>query len=73
MAIMNKELGLTYGKAKRLLAAPFELTIARSTAGRSMLRMAARVPPAMTEIQSETRGSRVNKVDETGWKQSGLL
>jgi transposase len=73
IAIMNKELGLTHGKMKRLLAMLFGLTIARSTAVRSMLRTAARVQPAMTEIKAEIRGSPVNKVDETGWKQSGLL
>lgn len=73
MAIMNKELGLTHGKVKRLLAMLFNLTIARSTAVRSMLRTAARVQPAMTEIKTEIRGSPVIKVDETGWKQSGLL
>ncbi len=73
MAIMNKELGLTHGKVKRLLAMLFDLTIARSTSVRSMLRTSARVQPAMTEIKAEIRGSPVNKVDETGWKQSGLL
>jgi transposase len=73
MAIMNKELGLTHGKVKRLLAMLFGLTIARSTAVRSMLRSSARVQPALTEIKAEIRGSPVIKVDETGWKQSGLL
>ena len=73
IAIMNKELGLTHGKVKRLLAVLFDLTIARSTAVRSKLRTAARVQPAMTEIKAESRGSLVNKVDETGWKRSGLL
>ena len=73
MAIMNKELGLTHGKVKRLLSVLFDLTIARSTAVRSMLRTAARVQPALTEIKAEIRGSPVNNVDETGWKQSGLL
>lgn len=73
MAIMNKELGLTHGKVKRLLQVLFDLTIARSTAVRSMLRTATRVQPALAEIKAEIRGSPVNKVDETGWKQSGLL
>lgn len=73
ISIMNKELGLTHGKVKRLLAMLFGLTIARSTSVRSMLRTSARVQPAMTEIKAEIRGSPVNKIDETGWKQSGLL
>lgn len=73
IAIMNKELGLTHGKVKRLLAMLFGLTIARSTAVRSMLRTSVRVQPALAEIKAEIRGSPVNKVDETGWKQSGLL
>ena len=73
IAIMNKELGLTHGKVKRVLAMLFHLTIARSTSVRSMLRTAARVQPAMTEIKQEIRGSPVIKVDETGWKLSGLL
>jgi transposase len=73
MAIMNKELGLTHGKVKRLLAMLFGLTIARSTSVRSMLRTSVRVQPALAEIKAEIRGSPVNKVDETGWKQSGLL
>ena len=73
MAIMNKELGLTHGKVKRLLAVLFGLTIPRSTSVCSMLRTSARVQPALTEIQALNRGSPVIQVDETDWKQSGLF
>ena len=64
---------MTHGKVKRLLSVLFDLTIARSTAVRSMLRTSVRVQPALAEIKTEIRGSPVIKVDETGWKQSGLL
>jgi transposase len=73
IAILNKETGLPHGKIRRLLSVLFDLTIARSTSVRSMLRAARRVQPALPEIIREIRGSPVIKVDETGWKESGLL
>jgi transposase len=43
LAICNKELGLSHGKVKRLLAMLFEVTIGRSTSCRSILRTARRL------------------------------
>jgi transposase len=73
IAIINQELGLPHGKSQRLLNVLFNLTIARSTIVRSMLRTAKKTQPAMAEITQEIRGSPVLKVDETGWKESGRL
>ena len=72
IAILNKELGLPHGKIRRLLQVLFDLNIARSTVVRSMLRAARRGQPVLTEIVQEIRGSPVLKVDETGWRESGL-
>lgn len=72
-AILNKELGLTHGKVERLLQVLFDLTNARSTVVRSLLRTAVRVQPALAMIKKDIRGSPVIIVDETGQKQSGLL
>jgi transposase len=73
IAIMNKELGLTHGKIQRLLQVLYHLTIGRSTAVRSMLRTARKSEPNLDEIKAEIRGSPAVKVDETGWKVSGML
>jgi transposase len=72
IAIMNKEVGLPHGKIRRMLNVLFDLTIARSTAVRSMLRTARKARPVLREIRREIRGSPVIKVDETGWKESGV-
>ena len=72
-AILNKELGLTHGKVERMLQVLFDLTNARSTVVRSLLRTAVRVQPALAMIKKDIRGSPLIIVDETGQKQSGLL
>ena len=72
IAILNKEVGLTHGKIQRLFSVLFNLILARSACVRSMLRTAKKVEPVMNELRAEVRGSPVVKVDETGWKTSGL-
>lgn len=72
IAILNKELGLSHGKVSRLFHLLFDMPISRSTSCRSMLRTAKKCAPAYAEIVEQVRGSPLVKVDETGWKVSGL-
>ena len=71
MAIANKELGLSHGKVKRLLAMLFNLSVSRSTSCRSLLRTAAQLEPAYEKIRQEVRGSPQVVADETGWRVDG--
>lgn len=71
-AILNKELGLSHGKIARLFQLLFGMKINRSTSCRSILRTATTCEGAYQEIIAHVRGSPVVKVDETGWKLSGV-
>ncbi|OYP35848.1 transposase, partial [Rhodopirellula sp. MGV] len=71
MALLNKELGLSHGKVKRLLEMLFEITVGRSTSCRSMLRTAKRLKSAHEEVRHAVRGSPQVVGDETGWRVDG--
>lgn len=71
-AILNKELGLSHGKIARLMQLLFGITINRSTSCRSMLRTSRKCEPAYEQVIEHARGSPVAKLDETGWRVSGL-
>ena len=57
MALLNKELGLSHGKVKRLLEMLFEIHVSRSTSCRSMLRTADRLEDADQQVREAVRGS----------------
>ena len=71
MTLLNKELGLSHGKVKRLLEMLFEIRISRSTSCRSMLRTADRLEDADAQIRRAVRGSPQVVGDETGWRVDG--
>lgn len=71
MALLNKELGLSHGKVKRLLEMLFEIRIGRSTSCRSVLRTASRLAEAHTQVRRSVRGSPQVVGDETGWRIDG--
>ena len=71
MALLNKELGLSHGKVKRLLEMLFEINVGRSTSCRSMLRTAKRLESAHEEVRHAVRGSPQVVGDETGWRVDG--
>ena len=71
MALLNKELGLSHGKVKRLLEMLFEIRVSRSTSCRSMLRTADRLAQADEQVRKAVRGSPQVVGDETGWRVEG--
>lgn len=71
MSLLNKELGLSHGKVKRLLELLFEIRVSRSTSCRSMLRTADRLEEADAQVRKAVRGSPQVVGDETGWRVDG--
>lgn len=71
LAVCNKELGLSHGKAAGLLATLFGLKAARATSARSIQRTARRGQAAYAELPAAIRGSPVVTADETGWRVGG--
>ena len=71
MALLNKELGLSHGKVKRLLKMLFDIHVSRSTSCRSMLRTAGRLKNADAQVRRAVRGSPQVVGDETGWRVDG--
>ncbi|MCD0462049.1 IS66 family transposase [Roseiconus lacunae] len=71
MALLNKELGLSHGRVKRLLEMLFEITVGRSASCRSMLRTAKRLESAHEAVRHAVRGSPQVVGDETAWPVDG--
>ncbi len=70
-AEMKHGLGVSYGKAARVLSSTFELTIERSTLVRADARLAQKLEPTYDYLIFQLRDSQVVRVDETGWKIGG--
>lgn len=71
MTLLNKELGLSHGKIKRLLEMLFDLQVSRSTSCRSILRTGERLGQADNQVRQAVRGSPQVVGDETGWRIGG--
>lgn len=71
IALLNKEAGLSHGKAARLFEQLFGVRIARSTSARSIRRTARRLAPAHEEIRQAVRDGPWVVPDETGWRIGG--
>ena len=71
IALLNKELGLSHGKVRRLFQMMFNISISRSTSCRSMLRTGRRLDSAYAELRRAVRGSPQVVGDETGWRVDG--
>jgi transposase len=68
---LNKGLGLSHGKCRRLFRDVFGILIARATSVRSLLRTAQRVEPAYEDVRVAVRRSEWVVPDETGWRVGG--
>lgn len=68
---LNKGLGLSHGKCRRLFHELFGIGIARATSVRSLLRTALRVAPAHAALRLAVRRSTWVVPDETGWRVGG--
>jgi transposase len=69
--LLNKGLGLSHGKCRRLFRDLFGVAIARATSIRSLLKSAARAEPAYHDLRQAVRNSDHVVPDETGWRVGG--
>jgi transposase len=65
---MKHGLGVSYGKAARVLSTISTLKIERSTLVRADKRVADKLQPTYQQLMLRLRGSEAVNVDETGWR-----
>src|SRR5207253_760272 len=70
---MNKGLGMPHGDAAAVLQDGFGLRVHRSTICRAVDRVARRGEATWHALRDAARRSRVNGIDETGWKVAAQL
>lgn len=71
--ILNKQLGLSFGKIATLLQQQYRLTVTRSGLVHAVHRAARQAQPTYAALCQQVRGSPVVTPDETGWKVAGHL
>ena len=71
--ILNKQMGLSFGKIATLLRQQYGMTVSRSGLVHAVQRAARRAQPTYAALQQQIRGSPVVTPDETGWKVAGRL
>lgn len=69
--ILNKQLGLSFGKIVPLLRQRFGLTVTRGGLVHAVHRAARQTQPTYDALCAQVRGSPVVTPDETGWKVGG--
>jgi len=69
--ILNKQLGLSFGKIVQLLRDRFGLTVTRGGLVHAVHRAARQAQPTYEALCATVRGSPVVTPDETGWKVGG--
>ena len=69
--ILNKGLGLSFGKIVHLLRDRFGLTVTRGGLVHAVHRAARQTHPTYDALCAQVRGSPVVTPDETGWKVGG--
>ena len=72
-AILNKQMGLSLGHTRQVLAYGFGLQVSRGGLYRALARMAERAEPTHDQLVKTARQAPVNGMDETGWKVGGRL
>jgi transposase len=72
-AILNKQMGLSLGHTRQVLAYGFGLAVSCGGLYRALARMARRAAPTYDGLVAATRQALVNVPDETGWKVGGHL
>jgi transposase len=69
--ILNKQLGLSFGKIAHLLRDRFGLTVSRGGLVHAVHRVARQAQPSYAALCAQVRGSPVVTPDETSWKIGG--
>lgn len=72
-ALLNKHLGLSFGKIVTLFADRFGLVMTRGAAVRALHRAAAQAQPTYAALCQRVRSSPMVAPDETGWRVAALL
>lgn len=71
--VLNKQLGLPYGKTAAVLEEAFGLRVSRGGLCQGLARMARKAAPSYAALIQHLRGSPSVTPDETGWKVGGRL
>lgn len=71
--ILNKQLGLSYGKIATLFQQQYRLTVTRGGLVQAVHRAARHAQPTYAALCTTVRGSPMVSPDETGWKVGGQL
>ena len=71
--VLNKQLGLSYGKIAALFQQQYRLTVTRSGLVHAVHRTARQAAPTYAALCATVRGSPMVSPDETGWKVGGVL
>jgi transposase len=71
--ILNKQLGLSFGKIAALFQQQYGLSVTRSGLVHAIHRAARQAKPTYQALCAQVRGSPVVTPDETGWKVNGDL
>ena len=71
--ILNKQLGLSFGKIAALFQQQYRLRITRSGLVHAVKRASRRAQPTYDALCTHVRGSPMVTPDETGWKVGGHL
>ena len=72
-AVLNKQLGLPFGKVATLFAERFGLSVAASAIVRALHRAAAKALPTYAGLVQRVRRSPMVVADETGWRVHATL
>jgi len=72
-AILNKQMGVSLGHTRQVLAYGFGLEVSSGGLYRALARLARRATPTYRGLVEATREAVVNVPDETGWKVGGEL
>jgi len=70
-AILNKQMGLSLGHTRQVLAYGFGLQVSCGGLYRAFARMSRRAAPTYAGLVKTTRQALVNVPDETGWRVGG--
>jgi transposase len=73
VVVLNKQLGLSFGKITTLLQQLYGLTVTRSGLVQAVHRAARQAAPTYDALCARIRGSPMVSPDETGWKVGGRL
>jgi transposase len=71
--VLNKQLGLPFGKTAAVLEQGFGLKVTRGALSQAMARVGSRCEPTYEGLIGQIRTSPAVTVDETGWKVGGRL